>query len=199
MNAKSSAYYNLHSILKVRAEQSPGVTAITAPDYEPLVFEQLYSQVHYVVDTLGTLGIGGSDRVAIVLPNGPDLAVTFLAVASGATAAPLNPSYREEEFKFYLSDLNAKALILPAGAESPALKVAESLDMIIISLSSHPGNLAGIFTLEGKSHLPGVGKSFQKMVISRLCCIPQAPHLVQKSSPLLNIISVSQPTISRPH
>ena len=50
-------------------------------------------------------GIGRGDRVAIVLPNGPEMATAFLAVAAGATTAPLNPAYRADEFEFYLTDL----------------------------------------------------------------------------------------------
>ena len=66
------------------------------------------------------MGIGRNDRVAIVLPNGPDMATAFVAIACGATTAPLNPAYRAEEFDFYLSDLNAKALVILDGMESPA-------------------------------------------------------------------------------
>ena len=29
------------------------------------------------------------------------------------TAAPLNPGYKEDEFRFYLEDTNAKVLLLP--------------------------------------------------------------------------------------
>ena len=36
-----------------------------------------------------------------------------------ATAAPLNPGYRAEEFEFYLTDLGAKALIVEAGQLLP--------------------------------------------------------------------------------
>ena len=39
------------------------------------------------------------------------MALAFLAVSSAATFAPLNPACRTNEFEFYLSDLNAKALI----------------------------------------------------------------------------------------
>jgi acyl-CoA synthetase (AMP-forming)/AMP-acid ligase II len=46
------------------------------------------------------------------------MAVAFLAVAFAATCAPLNPDYREKEFEFYLSDLDAKALIIQSGARA---------------------------------------------------------------------------------
>ncbi len=47
---------------------------------------------------LSRLGIRRNGRVAIVLPNGPGMAVTFLAVSSMATSAPLNPAYSFDEF-----------------------------------------------------------------------------------------------------
>src|SRR5260370_7063354 len=78
------------------------------------------------VPSLNRLGVGRGDRVAIVLPQEPDLAVTFLAVAAGATAAPLNPAYVGKEFLFYLEDLQARALVLPKGSDSPARAAAGS-------------------------------------------------------------------------
>ena len=47
------------------------------------------------------------------------MAAAFLCVAAGATAAPLNPAYRADEFEFYLTDLNAKVLIVEAAANRP--------------------------------------------------------------------------------
>ena len=95
------------------------------------------------------MGIGRNDRVAIVLPDGPEMAVTFVAVAAGATSAPLNPAYRANEFDFYLSDLNAKALVVQAGIESPARAVAQARGIPLIELSPVKDAEAGIFTLAG--------------------------------------------------
>jgi acyl-CoA synthetase (AMP-forming)/AMP-acid ligase II len=92
--------------------------AILAPGRPPLSYAGLRAQVEQTVERLNGLGIGRRDRVAIVLPNGPEMAAAFLAVAAGATTAPLNPVYRAEEFDFYLSDLGAKALLVEAGSES---------------------------------------------------------------------------------
>ena len=75
-----------------------------------------------------------NERVAIVLPNGPEMAVSFLAIASGCTAAPLNPAYRADEFEFYLTDLAARLLIVEAGKPSPAIEVARRLGVPIAQL-----------------------------------------------------------------
>jgi acyl-CoA synthetase (AMP-forming)/AMP-acid ligase II/acyl carrier protein len=134
------------SLLKKRAEQTPKAVAVVAPDRTPLTFERLYQQVQ---DTCKTLlnGLGRNDRIAIVLPNGPEMATAVLSVASCATCAPLNPNYQTKEFEFYLTDLKAKALILAKNDDSPARKVAQVLKMPIFELESTPENEAGLFTL----------------------------------------------------
>ena len=86
--------------------------AILAPERPTLGFGALRELADATVARLNALGIGRGDRVAIVLPNGPEMAAAFVTVACGATTAPLNPAYRAEELDFYLSDLRAKALIV---------------------------------------------------------------------------------------
>jgi oxalate---CoA ligase len=93
-------------------------------------------------------GIGHNDRVAIVLDNGPEMATAFLSIASAATAAPLNPTYRAEEFEFYLTDLRAKLLIVAQGKDSPSVQVADKLGIPIARLVAHPEHGAGSFDLE---------------------------------------------------
>ncbi|MFC1717014.1 AMP-binding protein [Candidatus Poribacteria bacterium] len=139
----------LHSLLTALADRTPDATAIFAPGRAPLTYGLLLNHVADTVRTLNAIGVGRNDRVAIILPNGPEMAVAFLAVASGATSAPLNPGYRESEYDFYLSDLNARALIVQAGIDSPAIAVAKERGIPIIQLSPSLEAEAGIFTLEG--------------------------------------------------
>jgi acyl-CoA synthetase (AMP-forming)/AMP-acid ligase II len=89
--------------------------ALIAPDAGPMVtYSSLGDQVERLAAALQSLGIGRGDRVAMALPNGVELIATFFAVtATAATAAPLNPAYTTDEFRFYLEDIEAKALIVP--------------------------------------------------------------------------------------
>jgi oxalate---CoA ligase len=125
--------------------------AIAAHDAQPLTYARLRALVDSAVASLNRLGVGRGDRVAIVLPNGPEMATAFLAVAAGATSAPLNPAYRQDEFEFYLSDLKAKALIVEAGSASPAIAAAEKLGVALIALTPEPQAGAGAFRLSGAS------------------------------------------------
>jgi oxalate---CoA ligase len=121
--------------------------AFAAPGAEALTYDGLRKLVADTIAALNAFGIGRGDRVAIVLPNGPTMASAFLAIASGAVTAPLNPAYRAEEFEFYLSDLGAKALVVDAGTASPAVGVAKKLGIDVLTLD--PGRGAGVFTISG--------------------------------------------------
>lgn len=110
----------------------------------------MQKQIVKTVSRLREIGIERNDRVALALPNGPEAAVAFLAIASGATCAPLNPSYRTNEFEFHLKDLEAKALVLQAGIAEPARVAAQKLNIPIIELLVIPQAAAGVFELSGK-------------------------------------------------
>src|SRR5262245_48330487 len=80
-------------------------TAIVAPEKELTVtYGELRSQVQACAEALAAAGVRRGDRVGIALPNGVPKIVVFLAASMAGTAAPLNPAYKEEEFRFYLED-----------------------------------------------------------------------------------------------
>jgi acyl-CoA synthetase (AMP-forming)/AMP-acid ligase II len=83
--------------------------------------------------------------VAIVLPNGPEMAAAFVSVAQVATTCPLNPAYKQDEFAFYLEDLKAKAIILMEGEDGPAFAAAEGLGLNVIRLVPDAAGLPGRF------------------------------------------------------
>ena len=113
----------------------------------------LAALVAHTRNQLNEAGIGRTDRVAIVLPNGPEMATCFLAVAATCAAAPLNPAYKEEELDFYLSDLKPAALIVGVEDEGPAAFAAARLGIPVLALTQADGP-AGGFTLN-TSGLPG--------------------------------------------
>lgn len=106
----------LREVLDYGAGEHP---ALVAPDGPTITYDGLRAQVDSLRVQLRTLGIRKEDRVAIVLPNGLESIVTFLAVTAAATAAPLNAAYKIDEFAFYLEDTNASAVITgPEGGEA---------------------------------------------------------------------------------
>ena len=139
---------DIRQALEEQSRQSPNNFALLALDRAPLTYSRLLNHCHRVVADLNHAGISRGDRVAIVLPNGPEMAACMLAVAMGASCAPLNPNYRRSEFEFYLSDLAPRALIVEEGADLPAIAVAESLGIRVIRLRPATADAAGIFTLD---------------------------------------------------
>ena len=122
--------------------------AIGAPGRDWMTYGDLKALAKDVRRALRNAGVGAKDRVAIVLPNGPEMATAFVTVAQSATTAPLNPAYKEEEFAFYLEDLKARAIIVEAGYDGPARKAAERFGLTVIELTAT--DPAGCFTLSAQ-------------------------------------------------
>ena len=137
------------TILNLLSRGAGADAAVGAPGARALGFDGLRRQVAHTVATLRRLGIGRDDRVAVVLPNGPGMACAFVSVAAGATAAPLNPAFRGEEFEFCLGDLGARALIVGAGDDSPAAAAAARLGVGVLRLQDRPDSPSGVFDLTG--------------------------------------------------
>ena len=136
--------------LAVQAERAPHAAAIAAPGRQPMTYEALLSQTRAVMDKLNSMGIGRNDRVVIVLDNGPEMAVAFIAMASCVTCVPLNPAYRADEFQFYMSRANATAMIIDSANNSTARVVAQRLGLSIIELELRRDAEAGSFQLAGE-------------------------------------------------
>ena len=138
-------------LLAAGADEAP---AIGAPERRWQTHGGLRALCARTLASLNGMGIGRNDRIAIVLPNGPEMAAFFVAAAHAATTAPLNPAYKSDEFDFYLSDLNARALVIQRGMDSPARAVAAARGIPIVELVPQPGP-AGDFVLQTLGGLSG--------------------------------------------
>ncbi len=136
-------FSTLHQLLAAGADEA---IALAAPGAPSLTYRGLRAVVDRCGRRLNDAGIGRGDRVAIVLPNGPEMAAAFVAIATHAASAPLNPAYRADEFDFYLTDLNAKALVVERGSTSPAVEIARRHGIALIELLPQ-GEGAGAFDL----------------------------------------------------
>jgi acyl-CoA synthetase (AMP-forming)/AMP-acid ligase II len=140
----------LPHLLEDQAERIPDAPAILAIGRAPLTYARLYQHIDKMGRTLRAMGIGRHDRVAVVLPNGPEMPVAILAVAANAVCAPINPGYGSQELARYLADLRPRALIMQAAIDSPARRVAISHGLQVIELSTALDAEAGVFTLAGE-------------------------------------------------
>ena len=126
-----------------------GAPAIVAPGRSTLTYSQLRRQAADVVAALNAAGIGRHDRVALLLPEGPDLAVAILAIAAGTSIAPLNPAATTGELEFVLGALKVHALVVAAQIDSPVMDLAAERGIAVFELSPMADAEAGRFTLAG--------------------------------------------------
>src|SRR5947207_10288880 len=105
--------------------------AVFIPEGFEVTYGQLQNQIEGVTAALREGGVQGGEPIAIVLPNNLEFLVAFLATTwARAVAAPLNPGYKVEEFRFYLEDAGARAVIVAPG-EHPAREAARQLQIPI--------------------------------------------------------------------
>ena len=163
----------IKTINEIVNKKNNDLKALGAPDRQWSTYGDLKKLTAYVSSRLRSYGISVADRVAIVLPNGPEMATAFITMAQSCTTAPLNPNYREEEYLFYLKDLNAKALVVLQDYNGPALAAANHLNISVIKVSVNPQHLAGEFELLGEIH---------NSVISQRLPTPQDVALILHTS-----------------
>src|SRR5205085_576375 len=115
----------------------------------------LWAEIERVAGQLRRLGVRPRERVAVVLPNGPEMALAFLATSACATCAPLNPAFRAEEFEFYLRDLQARAVMVQAGLDTPPFHIHGLVGALLASLN-RGASIAATPGFHGPSFFPWI-------------------------------------------
>src|SRR6476620_1063735 len=128
---------DIRSLLEIG---EPNHAALILAD-RAITYQQLDEQVDHAAEQLTNLGFRKGDRIGLAFPNGLEMIVTFLAASTVGTAAPLNPAYTRDEFKFYLEDTAARGLIVPRDGADEA-RAAAGEDVIVIEADIDPdGNV----------------------------------------------------------
>ena len=136
------------NIIELQEDQN---IAITSEHRSPLKFSDLKFLIERISKQLSGNDITNKDRAAIVLPNGPYMATSFLAISSYMSAAPLNPNYKSEEFEFYLKDLMPKLVIVEKNSKNPVVEVASKLKIPICEIKVDENSLSGDFNIFEKT------------------------------------------------
>jgi acyl-CoA synthetase (AMP-forming)/AMP-acid ligase II/acyl carrier protein len=143
---------SIERLIAVQAERQPDAPALMFSGGTPITYRSLHEQVAAIRTGLRAAGVASDDRVAIVHPNGPGMAIAFLGVASAATCAPLNPTYAAAEFDFYLDDLDARAVIVPSNWDSPVREVAQKRGIRVLELTDRVSAGGRVFALDGSTN-----------------------------------------------
>ena len=80
---------------------------------QKLSYAEVDMRTNRLANALKNLGVGKGDKVSVMLPNGVEFPITWLAIAKlGAVMVPTNINYKEHDLAYILSDSDASAIIL---------------------------------------------------------------------------------------
>ena len=134
-------------------------TSILIPKGPELTYREYAESVEKTSDLLTGYGVQKGRAISIVLGNGLDFMITFLAATrSGAIAAPLNSAYTVDEFEFFMSDAEAQLVIVGENSEA-AVKAATKLGIPVIKV---------LVNSKGKLELFSKGVQITKSISSDL-------------------------------
>ena len=159
MSASSPVPMTLLDLLK---NHPPESTACIVPEKDLRVsYGALLEQVVSCAEALSAAGVKQGDRVGIALPNGLPNVVAFLAASMVGTAAPLNPAYKVDDFRFYIDDTSARVLLLPPGGAEAAREAAgDTVPVIAIDLDE-----AGVVRLSTEGRAPFTAPSVDDVAL----------------------------------
>lgn len=119
------------------AARRDGATALLFEDAR-YSFRQLGERTAALATALAGRGVHPGDRVAVGLPNSPDLVTAVLGVLrAGAVLVPLNPAYTADELTYIVGDAGARVAIVHS--EHAALLVDAALPQLSLILDSTEG------------------------------------------------------------
>jgi len=140
---------------RARPESAALVDASTG---QVLTYRELRQQVKRVASGLAALGIGKADVVALCLPNSPEFAVVFHAVAClGATLTTMNPANTAQELAHQLGDSSAKLIVCTAALADKVRVAVEASDRAIeiVTTDETPG-VRSLHSIASEGDLPAV-------------------------------------------
>jgi len=147
----------LGELVALRAREQPDAPALLAPGAAPLDYAALGRLVERIGDDLRRSGLTAGDRVGVVLPNGPGMAVAVLGVAACCTCAPLITSLTRGEFGAAFRDLSLKAVILAPEAQA-AREAAQEAGITVFVPRAGPAVGGLVKESTGNSSAPGGGQ-----------------------------------------
>lgn len=119
---------NLADLVRQAAATAPAKAALVTST-RTLTWSELDQQVDRLAGGLLARGLSAGDRVAILLPNSLEFALSYFALLrAGLVAVPLNTSYTATEVDFQLQDSAARLVITDEGLAEAVI----SADVLLV-------------------------------------------------------------------
>lgn len=144
---KAEAMWDL---LRAQGQVRSDDEALVAPGRPGLTYQGLSALADRVVATLHAHDLGRGHRVALAMPNGPEMLAAFVTIACGATVAPLHPGSTPAELDAAFGDQRIDALVVYGEAGEAARKVALERGLLVLDVSVDPADPAGVFSLTAR-------------------------------------------------
>jgi long-chain acyl-CoA synthetase len=127
---------NLAANLAGTAQTRPDAVAIKLDD-AVVPYRLLAGAAAKVAGWLTELGVQPGDRVAVTLPNIPQMPIIYYGILwAGGVVVPINPLYKAREFGFVLADSDSKVLFAWDGVAEEAEKGAAEAGTQFIPVSA---------------------------------------------------------------
>src|SRR5258706_8740623 len=118
----------------------PGRAAL-AREGRLLSFRELHSRVEGIAATLTSQGFGVGDRLALLLPNGPDyIELVYACSMLGVIAVPLNTRLSTKEIDRVLEDARPHGIVRHSSLAVPGVQLSwqQVVDEDPLPISSNP-------------------------------------------------------------
>ncbi len=127
---------------------TPDSVALYSPDKKEISFGDLSTLIKSNISSLKNHGCDDSDRIAIAISDGIEMASVCLSVMYFSTCVPLNTNLTKPEYDELLTILRIGILITDKNEAHPIVKAASQLSIPIIKLVIKDPLLAGSYSFE---------------------------------------------------
>jgi long-chain acyl-CoA synthetase len=120
----------------------------TGAELARFTYAELHAEAKALAGGLRALGLGPDSRVALFLPNCPELIAGYFGIwLAGAAVVPCNPMYRTQELAYQVRDAAVEAIITAPSLAAAAAPCAQELGVPLIvtgepSAAAETGGLA---------------------------------------------------------
>ncbi|MCW2942347.1 MAG: amino acid adenylation domain protein [Actinomycetia bacterium] len=122
----------LPELFEAQASKTPDETALVCGDVA-LTYRELNERANRLAHELIARGAGPEQRVALVLPRGPEFVIAIHAVLkAGAAYVPIDPEYPADRIAYMLAD-SGPALVLTTGG-----RAQDAIDLDHLDLAGRP-------------------------------------------------------------
>jgi len=125
---------SIFSVVESIARRHPENASLLDDEKECISYGELLEYIEDFRSQLSSVGVNRSSRIAIVLPNGIEMAAVLLATTCTAVAVPLNPNNSKAEFRSYFDDISVTHLIVSGGSSASACEVAKERKIPIFEI-----------------------------------------------------------------